>query len=129
MKNVAATIYILFGTAALVLSLVALIKPELAVHPDQRTPLTAHLVREQASAGLFIGLMAFWCFLHMEERRPVHLALLVYTAVFAAIHWAGWMGSGRSVLGAIPPTIPFVLLLVATPRRRLPDLSTGPLRR
>ena len=114
MKGFTRTVYLVLGGLILLLSVLALVRPGLALHPDETTPLTTHLVREQAAGGVFIGVMALWCFFNFERRRPVHLALLLFTALFAAIHWAEYVHGRRTLASPLVNSAPFVLLLFAS---------------
>jgi formylglycine-generating enzyme required for sulfatase activity len=62
--------------------------------------------------------MALWCAFHLEQRRPVHLALLVFTATFAAIHWAEYVQARRHLASPVLNSIPFVAFAAITPSRR-----------
>jgi len=115
MKTVAHAIYGILGTLAVGLGVLVLFKPALALPPEAYSPLTAHLIREQGAEGVFIGLMAFWCLFHFEERRPVHLALLLFAALFAIVHWAEYFQARRQLSSPILNSLPFLLLLAATP--------------
>ena len=81
---------------------------------------TIQLVQEQGAESVFIGLMAFWCFVNVEHRRAVHLALLLFALLFAAIHWAEYLHGRRTLVRPLLNTIPFLMLLSITPfgRRR-----------
>src|SRR5262245_3711129 len=98
MKSIALAAYALIGTLAMILGIAVLLDPALALPPDARAPLAAHLVREQGAEGVFIGLMAFWCLLHFDQRRPVHYALLLFAAIFASIHWAEYFAGRREIV-------------------------------
>ena len=117
MKGFARAVYLVLGGLILGLSVLALVRPELALHPEETSALTKHLVREQAAGGVFIGVMALWCFFHFERRRPVHLALLLFTALFAAIHWAEYLQQRRRLTSPLVNSAPFVLLAVTLGRR------------
>ena len=117
-ESVARGVYGLFGTLALGLGLVALFQPALALPSEGYSPLTAHLVREQGAEGVFIGVMALWCLFHFEDRRLVHLALLLFAALFAAIHWAEYLHGRRHVASPILNSLPLVALLATAPMRR-----------
>lgn len=119
MKGFARAFYLVLGGLILALSVVALVRPQVALHPDETTALTTHLVREQAAGGVFIGTMALWCFFRFERRRPVHLALLLFTALFAAIHWAEYVHARRTLVSPLVNSAPFVLLVLAS--SGLPD--------
>jgi hypothetical protein len=120
MKRLALVTYGLFGTVAVGLGVIALLAPALALPREAHSPLTAHLIREQGAEGVFIGLMAFWCLLHFEARRPVHYALLLLTALFATIHWADYF-NGPGIL-AIPVinSLPFLFFAATAPWTRPP---------
>jgi hypothetical protein len=106
-----------FGTLVLAASVIALVRPTTALSPDSYSPAAAHLVQEQAAGGVFIGLMALWCARHRELNRPVHLALLVFTFLFAAIHWMEFVHARRTIASPLVNSIPFLLLLASTPFR------------
>jgi hypothetical protein len=115
MRTVARVIYGVLGGLAVGLSVLVLFKPALALPPEAYSSLTAHLVREQAAEGIFIGMMSFWCLLNFDRRRPVHLALMFFAAVFAGIHWAEYFQARREVLSPLLNSIPFLALVAATP--------------
>ena len=117
MQAAARAVYMVFGGLALLLGALALLRPELALPAEGVNPLTTHLVREQAAGGIFVGVMALWCAFHLERRRPVHLALLLFTALFAAIHWAEYLGDRRQIASPLVNSVPFLAFLVTIPRR------------
>ena len=114
MKGLTRAVYLLLGGVILALSAVALVRPEVALHPEETSALTRHLVQEQAAGGVFIGGMALWCAFHLERRRPVHLALLLFTFLFAAIHWAEYLHARRTLVSPLANSVPFVLLVLAS---------------
>jgi hypothetical protein len=122
MKWVARMVYGIFGALAIGLGLLVLFDPALALPPDAYSPLTAHLIREQGAEGVFIGIMALWCLFHFEQRRPVHLALLLFAAVFAAIHWAEYLHARRHLSSPLVNSLPFLAFLATTP---LPSRQRG----
>src|SRR5262245_6371845 len=115
MRIVARVIYGSFGTLAIGLSVLVLFRPALALPADAYSPLTAHLIREQAAEGLFIGIMFFWCPANCARRRPVHFALIVFAAVFAGIHWAEYFHARRQLLSPLLTSVPLLALLATTP--------------
>lgn len=115
MKIAAIVVYVAFGTLALILGLAALLMPAWALSAQAYTPLTAHLLREEGALGVFVGLMAFWCFAHFDQRRPVHLALLLFAALFAAIHWAEYLNGRRQLSSPLINSIPVLALGVTAP--------------
>lgn len=115
MSWVARAVYGTFGVLTIALGGLALIKPSLALPPGESSTLAAHLVREQAAGGVFIGVMALWCAFNLERRRPVHLALLLFTALFAAIHWVEYFEDRRHLTSPILNSVPFLAFAVLTP--------------
>ncbi len=111
-------VYALLGTLALTVGAVALVMPSVALPPDISMPIASHLVREEASAFVFIGLMFFWCLTHYEQRRPVHLALLVFNVLFAGVLWADHLTAQSGIADALINTIPVALIAVTAPFRR-----------
>ena len=114
MTRISRAVYAAFGALSIVLGAIALIRPALALPPGELSPLTAHLVREQAAGGVFIGIMALWCAYRFEQRRPVHLALLVFTALFAAIHWVEYFEDRRHLASPLLNSVPFVAFALLT---------------
>jgi hypothetical protein len=108
-------VYGVFGALAIGLSVLALFQPALAIPTEAYSALTAHLVREQAAGGIFIGVMAFWCLFNFDRRRGVHFALIVFTAVFAAIHWSEYFHAKRHLLSPVLNSIPFLAFVATTP--------------
>jgi hypothetical protein len=125
MKPIALVVYALIGTLAILLGIAALLHPALALPPDEHTPLTAHLIREQGAEGVFIGLMALWCLVHFEHRRPVHFALLLFAALFALIHWAEYFAGRRPLLSPLVNSVPAILLGATAPWARPVPVAEG----
>jgi hypothetical protein len=112
-------VYGVLGTLAVVAGAVALVMPSVALPPGMMTPLTVHLLREEASAFVFIGLMLFWCLTHYEQRRPVHLALVVFIVLFAGVHWHDYLDNyDGDLAGPLVNTIPVALLVATAPFKR-----------
>jgi len=122
-QTIARVVYVVFGTLGIAAGILALLDPSVAVPPDAASPLTRHLVREQGSEGVFIGLMFLWCAFHFEERRPVHFALLLCTALFAAIHWAEYYSGRRQLLSPLLNSLPFVVMALTAPWSRRTYIS------
>jgi hypothetical protein len=107
-------IYAAFGTAAIAAGIGGLIRPGLLGTEVAESGLMQHLVREEAAGFVFIGLMFFWCLRHFDARRPVHLALLTFTVIFAGIHWvSGYAWSHPQVL--VVNSAPALLLAITAP--------------
>ena len=119
MKGFTIAVYALFGSLALLAGLVTFVMPAVALPADQLTPLNSHLTRELSSALVFIGLMFFWCIRHYQQRRPVHMAFLVFIALFAGVHWQDYFrNSGGNLASPLVNSVPVVLLAVTAPFRR-----------
>lgn len=114
MKTFTVVVYAVLGGLALLAGLVAYVMPGVALPSNQVTPLTAHLTRELSSAFIFIGLMFFWCIRHYPQRRPVHLALLVFTLFFAGAHWPGSFAN-RELTSILLNSVPVALLAITAP--------------
>ena len=111
-------LYALLGTLALVAGAVAIVMPGVALPPNGVNGLTSHLTRELSSAFVFIGLMFFWCLMHYQQRRPVHLALLVFILLFAGVHWNDYLQGRSEFMSPLINTIPVALIAATTPFRR-----------
>lgn len=118
MRTFTTAVYTLFGMLALVAGIVALATPSVIIPDAASSGLTAHLTREEGATFVFIGLMFFWCISHYEERRPVHLAFLVFIVLFAGIHWHGYLQNRGDVMSPLINTIPVLLLAVTAPFTR-----------
>ena len=118
MKTFTVVVYAVLGGLALLAGLVAYVMPGVALPANQVTPLTAHLTRELSSAFIFIGLMFFWCLRHYPQRRPVHLALLVFTVFFAGAHWPDSFANRRELVSILINAIPVALLGITAPYRQ-----------
>ena len=114
MDGLARTTYALFGTLSLLAGAVVLIAPSVLADADD-PPVISHLLREEAAAFVFIGLICLWAFRNAAARKPVHLALLVFTTLFALIHWVDYLGDRRYLLSPILNTIPTIVLLISAP--------------
>lgn len=117
MEGFARGVYAVFGGLALLAGAVVLVRPSLLLMPGD-PPIMAHLLREEAAAFIFIGLMFLWARRHFSSRRPVHFAFLVFTALFGAVHWVDYFGDARDIWSPVLNTVPFVILLLTSPRRR-----------
>ena len=115
MKTFTVVVYALFGALALAAGLVAWVMPAVALPAGEATPLTSHLTRELSSAFVFIGLMFFWCIRHYQQRRPVHMAFLVFIALFAGVHWHDYLRDRMDVMSPLVNSVPVALLLITAP--------------
>ena len=115
MTSAARAVYAIFGALAIGLGVAVLVRPALALPPQEYSSLTAHLVREQGAEGVFIGLMALWCLVNFERRRPVHLALILFAALFASIHWFEYFQARRPLSSPMINSIPLLAFIAITP--------------
>jgi hypothetical protein len=116
MRQLAQALYGTVGVMATLAGLVGVVRPQMILGEAAASGLPSHLAREEGAAFVFIGLVALWALGHAEERRPVHYAFVVFTALFAAIHWAGYFASGEYVQGAFVNTVPLLAFAVTVPR-------------
>ena len=119
MPSLARATYAVFGTLAVGLGVIALVHPASALPSEAVSPLTAHLIQEQGAEGIFIGLMSLWCLLGVSSRRPVHMALLIFTALFAGIHWFEYLQARRTLASPLLNSIPFLAFLTTAPFSRV----------
>lgn len=112
MRTVFKSIYGVFGAGAIALGLLALISPGSAVNQASNSFLLGHLVREEAAAAIFIGLMLLWCIFNYERRAGVHYALMVFAFLLAAIHWFDYLSGHLRWLSPLFNSVPFLTLLV-----------------
>ena len=115
MKAFTIAVYGLFGTLAVAAGVIALVTPGVALPANGVNGLTSHLTRELSSAFVFIGLMFFWCLTHYQQRRPVHLALLVFITLFAGVHWNDYLQGRSEFMSPLINTIPVALIAITAP--------------
>ena len=114
MKKINSIIYGLFGTGAIVYGVATLLSPSVLVSEAARSFPLRHILREQAAAAIFIGLMSFWCIFNYERRRGVHYFLMVFAFLLAAIHWGDHFAGHLSWISPLYNSVPFVALLAMT---------------
>ena len=112
MRTTNKIIYSLFGALALLYSVAALISPAIVSGESARDFHLAHTMREQGAAGVFIGLMFFWCAFNYQRRQAVHYFLLLFAFLLAAIHWFDYFSGHLRWISPVYNTVPFAILLV-----------------
>ncbi len=112
MKRIDQIIYALFGGGALLYGAVNLLFPALLVKEAASSFPVSHILREQAAAAIFVGLMSLWCISNYERRRVVHYFLLVLAFLLAAIHWFDYLSGHLNWMAPVYNTVPFVVLLL-----------------
>jgi hypothetical protein len=105
-------IYSLFGGLSLVYGVGSLVSPASLLEEAGRSFHLAHAMRENGAAGVFIGLMAFWCAFNYERRRSVHYCLMVFAFLLATIHWVDYFGGDLPWISPVYNSVPFTILLV-----------------
>lgn len=112
MKTANRIIYGLFGAVALLYSVATLVSPGVLESEAAQSVRVTHLMREQGAAGVFIGLMAFWCAVNYERRQSVHYLLMVFALLLAAIHWVDYFSGNIGWLSPVYNSVPFAVLLI-----------------
>jgi peptidoglycan/LPS O-acetylase OafA/YrhL len=126
MKKANQIIYALFGAIAILLGVAVLVFPRLLTSEAERTVPMMHILREEAAAGVFIGLMSIWCIFNYEKRTAVHSFLIVYTFLMAAIHWFDYLTGHRPLMSPLVNSVPLiVLVLMAMYSRPQATVSEG----
>jgi hypothetical protein len=68
--------------------------------------------------------MFLWCIINYERRMAVHLFLVVFAFLIAAIHWFDYFGGDLPWLSPLYNTVPFLVLsMMALTGRERPDIS------
>src|SRR5262245_12460662 len=111
MKKANQIIYGIFGAAAILFGIAALLFQGLLVSEARWTFPMTHLLREEGAAGIFIGLMALWCIFNYERRAPVHYFLIIFAFLIAAIHWFDYLTGHLNWLSPFYNTVPLILLV------------------
>ena len=112
MKKINSIIYGAFGAGALVYGTANLLFPTLLVSEAARSFPLMHILREQAAAAIFIGLMSLWCIFNYERRAAVHYCLMVFAFLLAAIHWFDYLTGHLRWMGPLYNSVPFIVLAI-----------------
>ena len=112
MKKANLVIYGLFGAISLVYGVVNLLFPAFLVPETARLFVLSHILREQAAAVLFVGLMFLWCIFNYERRMTVHYFLIVFAFLLAAIHWFDYLSGHLNWKAPLYNSVPVVLLTI-----------------
>ena len=111
MKKASVVVYAIFGVVAIAIGLGALLVPGSIEREATAASNTAHLLREQGAATIFVGLMSFLCIFNFDRRRTVHLFLTLFNLLMAGIHWFDYLAGRRPLLSGILNSVPFVVFL------------------
>jgi len=120
-------IYGLFGAISLAYGVLNLLFPAFLVPETGQSFVLSHILREQAAAVLFIGLMFFWCIFNYERRTTVHYFLIVFAFLLAAIHWFDYLSGHLRWMAPLYNTVPLIVLVImALGMRSVPGaVATG----
>src|SRR5262245_35297814 len=110
MRRMTSIVYGIFGGGAIAYGVVNLLFPTFMVSEAARSFLVSHLLREEAAAAIFIGLMFLWCIFNYERRRPVHYFLMLFAFFIAAIHWFDYLTGHLNWMSPLYNTVPFLVL-------------------
>jgi hypothetical protein len=114
MKKVNIAVYGLLAAGALLLGAIALVSPQ-SILPGAASSMTeSHLLREEGAFSVFLGLMAAWCIVNYEQRRGVHVSLLVFSLLISAIHWREYFAGNLHLASALYNSVLFVVLAAMT---------------
>lgn len=117
MKRLNVIIYAVLGAIAVIYGVANLLWPTVLVKEAATSFPLSHILREQAAAAIFIGLMSLWCIFNYERRRAVHYFLIVFTFLLSAIHWFDYLTGHLNWMSPLYNTVPVVVLLLMLPRR------------
>jgi hypothetical protein len=118
MRTINKVIYLIFGGLALLYGVAGVLSPKTVAGEAASAFFTGHIVREQAAAGVFLGLMTLWCAFNYEQRIVVHYFLMVFAFLLAAIHWFDYLAGHIGWLSPIYNSVPFMVLLIMEILRR-----------
>ena len=108
-------LYAVVGTLTLVGGVAGIVAPQISL-PADAGALARHLVREQAAGFVLIGMLLLWAIRRTELRRPLHIAMLLFTGLFAAIHWREYVVGASGLTSPAVNTVP-VAMFAATLRK------------
>jgi len=110
MKKTNIIIYGLFGAGAILYGVVNLLFPSFLVSEAAVSFPLSHILREQAAAAIFVGLMSFWCILNYEWRATVHSFLILLAFLLAWIHWFDYLTGHLNWMSPLYNTVPLIVL-------------------
>jgi len=112
MKKFNSIIYGVLGTSAIVYGVAHLLFPAALVSEAARSFVLSHILREQAAAAIFIGLMSLWCVFNYERTGAVHYFLMVFAFLLVAIHWFDYLTGHLTWMSPLYNTVPFIVLSI-----------------
>lgn len=116
MRKTNSVIYGLIGGLGIVYGVLNLLLPTWLVPEAAQSFPLRHILKEQAAAAIFIGLMSLWCIFNYERRRGVHYCLVVFAFLLAAIHWSDYLAGHLRLVAPLYNSVPFLVLLFMLPQ-------------
>jgi uncharacterized membrane protein len=104
-KKVHQIIYGVIGGFAILYGVANLLFPTILVKEAATSFPVSHILREQAAAVVFIGLMSLWCIFNYERRRAVHYFLILFAFLLAAIHWGDYLNGHLNWMAPLYNTV------------------------
>jgi len=111
-KRANSVIYGILGAGAIAYGVVNLLFPAFMVREAGSSFVLSHILREQAAAAIFIGLIFLWCILNYERRGAVHYFLMVFAFLLAAIHWVDYFSGHLNWMSPVYNTVPLIVLVL-----------------
>ena len=93
MKAFTVGLYSVMGGLALAAGVAILVMPSLLLSPAEYDRPDAASAPGGGGAVCLPRSDVFLVPLHYDQRRPVHLALLVFIVLFAGVHWNDYLSS------------------------------------
>lgn len=118
MRKLNSITYGILGAGAIIYGVANLLFPTLLVHEAAQSFPLRHILREQAAAAIFVGLMSLWCIFNYERRGAVHCFLIVLAFLLAAIHWFDYWTGHLNWMAPLYNTLPLIVLSLMTLFRR-----------
>ena len=112
MRTVFKSIYAVFGAGAIAFGVMIFISPATLGAEVKSSFELYHVLREEAAAGIFIGLMFLWCIFNYERRAWVHYCLMVFAFLMAVIHWSDYLTGHRRWLSPVINSVPLLVLSI-----------------
>ena len=85
---------------------------EIIFNQAQHNDSSLHLLQEFGSLMVFTGILSFWFILDYNQSKKFHVAMIIFWALMAIIHWTDTLSHGGRPLYAIVNTVPFLLFAV-----------------
>lgn len=87
-------------------------------HAAENNLNSLHLLQEFGALMVFAGLLSFWFIKDYEQSKKFHIAMTVFWALMAIIHWTDVLHSGAPLVYAFINTVPLLLFAVTGVMRK-----------